>query len=105
MGESAYGCATPQGIMRFWHTTNCSKASTRGRGQKPILGKPMAMMMLASQRHRHHLPLPHPDLAKHIARQMSSLAQLVGPSLFRPTGSKTAPLLSTRAITRRVLAI
>lgn len=48
MGEDAYGCATPQGIMRILEHYN---VAIEGRhavvvGRSPILGKPMAMMLL-----------------------------------------------------------
>jgi methylenetetrahydrofolate dehydrogenase (NADP+) / methenyltetrahydrofolate cyclohydrolase len=48
MGEEAYGCATPQGIMR---TLQHYKIQIEGKhavvvGRSPILGKPMAMMLL-----------------------------------------------------------
>jgi methylenetetrahydrofolate dehydrogenase (NADP+)/methenyltetrahydrofolate cyclohydrolase len=48
MGEPAYGCATPQGIMR---TLDHYAIEIEGRhavvvGRSPILGKPMAMMLL-----------------------------------------------------------
>lgn len=48
MGEPAYGCATPQGIMRLLDAYNIP---IEGRhavvvGRSPILGKPMAMMLL-----------------------------------------------------------
>ncbi|MEH6551165.1 MAG: bifunctional methylenetetrahydrofolate dehydrogenase/methenyltetrahydrofolate cyclohydrolase FolD [Pseudomonadales bacterium] len=48
MGESAYGCATPQGIMRL---LEAYKVDIEGKhavvvGRSPILGKPMAMMLL-----------------------------------------------------------
>jgi methylenetetrahydrofolate dehydrogenase (NADP+)/methenyltetrahydrofolate cyclohydrolase len=48
MGEAAYGCATPQGIMR---TLQHYGIEIEGRhavvvGRSPILGKPMAMMLL-----------------------------------------------------------
>ena len=48
MGEEAYGSATPQGIMRL---LNAYKIPIEGKhavivGRSPILGKPMAMMML-----------------------------------------------------------
>ena len=107
MGESAYGCATPQGIMRLWHTT---RLLYRGKhavvvGRSPILGKPMAMMMLQANATVTICHSRTQDLAQHIARQMSSLEPLVGPSLLRQTGSKTARLLLTRAITRVALAI
>lgn len=48
MGEPAYGCATPQGIMR---TLKAYEVELEGKhavvvGRSPILGKPMAMMLL-----------------------------------------------------------
>lgn len=48
MGEAAYGCATPQGIMR---TLEAYDIAIEGKhavvvGRSPILGKPMAMMLL-----------------------------------------------------------
>jgi len=48
MGEPAYGCATPQGIMRILAHY---QIPIEGRhavvvGRSPILGKPMAMMLL-----------------------------------------------------------
>jgi len=48
MGEPAYGCATPQGIMRILEHY---EIEIEGRhavvvGRSPILGKPMAMMLL-----------------------------------------------------------
>jgi methylenetetrahydrofolate dehydrogenase (NADP+) / methenyltetrahydrofolate cyclohydrolase len=48
MGEHAYGSATPAGIMRL---LNHYKIEIKGReaivvGRSPILGKPMAMMLL-----------------------------------------------------------
>jgi len=48
MGEAAYGCATPQGIMRILEHYGID---IEGRhavvvGRSPILGKPMAMMLL-----------------------------------------------------------
>ena len=48
MGESAYGCATPQGIMRLLEHYDIDLAGKHAVvvGRSPILGKPMAMMML-----------------------------------------------------------
>jgi methylenetetrahydrofolate dehydrogenase (NADP+) / methenyltetrahydrofolate cyclohydrolase len=50
MGEPAFGSATPAGIMRL---LNHYKIEIKGReavvvGRSPILGKPMAMMLLAA---------------------------------------------------------
>ena len=48
MGESAYGCATPQGIMRLLAHYEVPLEGKHAVvvGRSPILGKPMAMMML-----------------------------------------------------------
>jgi methylenetetrahydrofolate dehydrogenase (NADP+)/methenyltetrahydrofolate cyclohydrolase len=48
MGEDAYGCATPQGIMRLLRHYGIAIEGKHAVvvGRSPILGKPMAMMML-----------------------------------------------------------
>ncbi len=48
MGESAYGCATPKGIMRLLEAYNIPLAGKHAVvvGRSPILGKPMALMLL-----------------------------------------------------------
>ncbi len=48
MGEDAYGCATPQGIMRILEHYNIDIEGKHAVvvGRSPILGKPMAMMLL-----------------------------------------------------------
>ena len=48
MGESAYGRATPQGIMRLLahYEIDLTGKHAVVVGRSPILGKPMAMMML-----------------------------------------------------------
>jgi methylenetetrahydrofolate dehydrogenase (NADP+)/methenyltetrahydrofolate cyclohydrolase len=48
MGEAAYGCATPQGIMRLLQHYDIPIAGAHAVvvGRSPILGKPMAMMLL-----------------------------------------------------------
>ncbi len=48
MGEPAYGCATPQGIMRMLDHYNIAIEGKHAVvvGRSPILGKPMAMMLL-----------------------------------------------------------
>jgi methylenetetrahydrofolate dehydrogenase (NADP+)/methenyltetrahydrofolate cyclohydrolase len=48
MGEPAYGCATPQGIMRLLahYEINLEGLHAAVIGRSPILGKPMSMMML-----------------------------------------------------------
>jgi methylenetetrahydrofolate dehydrogenase (NADP+) / methenyltetrahydrofolate cyclohydrolase len=48
MGEDAYGCATPQGIMRLLEAYGVDIEGKHAVvvGRSPILGKPMAMMLL-----------------------------------------------------------
>lgn len=48
MGEDAYGCATPQGIMRILEHYQIDIEGKHAVvvGRSPILGKPMAMMLL-----------------------------------------------------------
>jgi methylenetetrahydrofolate dehydrogenase (NADP+)/methenyltetrahydrofolate cyclohydrolase len=48
MGEDAYGCATPQGIMRLLahYQIDIEGKHAVVVGRSPILGKPMAMMLL-----------------------------------------------------------
>jgi methylenetetrahydrofolate dehydrogenase (NADP+)/methenyltetrahydrofolate cyclohydrolase len=48
MGEEAYGCATPAGIMRLLEAYDIELAGKHAVvvGRSPILGKPMAMMLL-----------------------------------------------------------
>lgn len=48
MGEEAYGCATPKGIMRLLEGFDITLAGKHAVvvGRSPILGKPMAAMLL-----------------------------------------------------------
>jgi len=48
MGEPAYGCATPKGIMRLLEAYDIPLEGKHAVvvGRSPILGKPMAMMLL-----------------------------------------------------------
>ena len=48
MGEKAFGSCTPQGIMRLLHAYKIDIAGKHAVvvGRSPILGKPMAMMLL-----------------------------------------------------------
>lgn len=50
MGEEAYGCATPKGIMRLLEAYDIPLAGKHAVvvGRSPILGKPMAMMLLGA---------------------------------------------------------
>ena len=48
MGEEAYGCATPKGIMRLLEAYDIPLSGKHAVvvGRSPILGKPMALMLL-----------------------------------------------------------
>ena len=48
MGEPAYGCATPKGIMRLLEAYDIPLSGKHAVvvGRSPILGKPMALMLL-----------------------------------------------------------
>ena len=50
MGEDAYGCATPKGIMRLLEAYNVELTGKHAVviGRSAILGKPMAMMLLGA---------------------------------------------------------
>lgn len=50
MGEPAWGCATPKGIMRLLEHYGVELAGKHAVvvGRSPILGKPMAMMLLGA---------------------------------------------------------
>lgn len=50
MGEEAYGCATPKGIMRLLEAYDIDIQGKHAvvAGRSPILGKPMAMMLLGA---------------------------------------------------------
>lgn len=69
MGESAYGCATPQGIMRLLEHYDIALSGKHAVvvGRSPILGKPMAMMMLQANATVTICHSRTQDLAQHIA--------------------------------------
>lgn len=70
MGEAAYGSATPQGIMRLLASYNIELAGRHAVvvGRSPILGKPMAMMLLAANATVTICHSRTGDLADHIKR-------------------------------------
>lgn len=70
MGEEAYGCATPKGIMRL---LEAYKIPMEGKhavvvGRSPILGKPMAFMLLNANATVTICHSRTQDLAEHIKR-------------------------------------
>lgn len=70
MGEPAYGCATPKGIMRLLEAYNIDLAGKHAVvvGRSPILGKPMAMMLLNANATVTICHSRTRDLAAHIRR-------------------------------------
>ncbi len=70
MGEEAYGCATPKGIMRLLEAYDIPLAGKHAVvvGRSPILGKPMALMLLNANATVTLCHSKTQDLAAHIAR-------------------------------------
>lgn len=70
MGEDAYGCATPKGIMRLLDAYDIELAGKHAVvvGRSAILGKPMAMMLLNANATVTICHSRTQDLARHIAQ-------------------------------------
>lgn len=70
MGEEAYGCATPKGIMRLLEAYEIDIAGKHAVvvGRSPILGKPMAAMLLNANATVTTCHSRTRDLADHIRR-------------------------------------
>jgi len=70
MGEEAYGCATPKGIMRLLEAYNIELEGKHAVvvGRSPILGKPMAAMLLNANATVTICHSRTQDLAEHIRR-------------------------------------
>ncbi|WP_237055891.1 bifunctional methylenetetrahydrofolate dehydrogenase/methenyltetrahydrofolate cyclohydrolase FolD [Microbulbifer sediminum] len=70
MGEEAYGCATPKGIMRLLEAYNIEISGKHAVvvGRSPILGKPMAAMLLNANATVTICHSRTTDLAQHISR-------------------------------------
>lgn len=83
MGETAYGCATPRGIMRLLEHYKIPIAGKHAVvvGRSAILGKPMAMMLLAANATVTICHSRTSDLESHI-RQADILVGAVGKPEF-----------------------
>ncbi len=83
MGEEAYGCATPKGIMRLLEGYNIPLEGKHAVvvGRSPILGKPMAAMLLNQNATVTICHSRTQDLAMHIA-QADILVGAVGKPEF-----------------------
>lgn len=70
MGEDAYGCATPAGIMRLLAAYDIELSGKHAVvvGRSPILGKPMAMMLLNANATVTICHSRTENLSEHIAR-------------------------------------
>ena len=81
MGEEAYGCATPKGIMRLLEHYNIDISGKHAVviGRSPILGKPMAAMLLEADATVTICHSRTRDLADHIRR-----ADIVVAAVGRP---------------------
>lgn len=79
MGEEAYGCATPKGIMRLLEAYNIELAGKHAVviGRSPILGKPMSMMLLGADATVTMCHSRTQDLAGHV-RQADIVVAAVG---------------------------
>src|SRR5690554_6940112 len=79
MGEEAYGCATPKGIMRLLEAYNIELAGKHAVviGRSPILGKPMSMMLLGVDATVTMCHSRTQDLAGHV-RQADIVVAAVG---------------------------
>ena len=79
MGEEAYGCATPQGIMRLLAHYEISLEGKHAVvvGRSPILGKPMSMMLLQANATVTICHSRTQNLAEHI-RQADIIVGAVG---------------------------
>lgn len=87
MGEAAYGCATPKGIMRLLEAYDITLSGKHAVvvGRSPILGKPMAMMLLGQDATVTICHSRTVDLSKHIAQ-----ADLVVGAVGKPEFIKAA---------------
>lgn len=83
MGEDAYGCATPKGIMRLLEHYQVPLSGRHAVvvGRSPILGKPMAMMLLGANATVTICHSRTENLADHI-RQADILVGAVGKPEF-----------------------
>lgn len=87
MGEPAYGSATPQGIMRLLAAYQVELAGRHAVvvGRSPILGKPMALMLLAANCTVTICHSRTKDLAEHVKR-----ADIVVGAVGKPAFIKAA---------------
>ena len=80
VGQPGFWPCTPYGCMKMLESIGYD---LRGKhavviGRSNIVGKPMAMMLLAQERHRHHLPQRDAATSRRITRQADVVVAAVG---------------------------
>ncbi len=95
MGEAAYGSATPQGIMRLLASYDIELAGRHAVvvGRSPILGKPMAMMLLAANATVTICHSRTRDLADHIKRADIVVGAVGKPQFIKATWIKNGAVV------------
>lgn len=95
MGEAAYGSATPQGIMRLLASYDIELAGRHAVvvGRSPILGKPMAMMLLAANATVTICHSRTRDLADHINRADIVVGAVGKPQFIKATWIKNGAVV------------
>ncbi len=90
MGEDAYGCATPKGIMRLLEAYDIPLQGKHAVvvGRSPILGKPMALMLLNANATVTICHSRTENLEQHIRQADIVVSQ----NSLKPTGSKMVRL-------------
>lgn len=85
MGEPAYGCATPKGIMRLLEAYDIALSGKHAvvLGRSPILGKPMALMLLNKNATVTICHSRTEDLQAHIARADILIGAVGKPELVK----------------------
>ena len=85
MGEDAYGCATPRGIMRLLEHYNIDLEGRHAVvvGRSPILGKPMAAMLLEANATVTVCHSRTHNLAEHIKRADIIVAAVGKPEFIK----------------------
>ncbi len=85
MGEEAYGCATPKGIMRLLEAYDIPMEGKHAVvvGRSPILGKPMAFMLLNQNATVTICHSRTQDLAEHVSRADIIVAAVGRPEFIK----------------------
>lgn len=95
MGEAAYGSATPQGIMRLLAAYDIDLTGKHAVvvGRSPILGKPMAMMLLEANATVTICHSRTKDLAEHVKRADVVVGAVGKPEFIRAAWIKDGAIV------------